>query len=52
MWNLRNKTNEQRKKERQTKNRLLAIENIQMITRGEVGEGMGEGDWCTYLDEH
>ena len=34
MWNLRNKTNEQRKKrQKQTKNRLLTIENKLMVTR-------------------
>ena len=42
MWNLRNKTNEQRKKEtsqKTLKNRLLTIEN--KLTRDEVG-GMVE----------
>ena len=43
MWNLRNKTNEQREKERgKPRNRLLTIENKLMVTRGEVGGGMGE----------
>ena len=43
MWNLRNKTHEQRKKsERQTKNRLFTIENKLMVTRGEVIQGMGQ----------
>ena len=42
MWNLRNKTNEQRKKERErdkARNRLLPIENKLMATRGEWGGG-------------
>ena len=38
MWNLRNKTNEQkgkeRERERQTKKRLLTIGNTLMVTRG------------------
>ena len=55
MWNLRNKTNEQRKKSK-PKNRLLTIENKLMVTRREVGGGMdetGEGDReYTYHDEH
>jgi len=42
MWNLRNKTNEQRKKETKQKNRLLNIENKLVTARREVGEGMGE----------
>ena len=42
MWNLRNKRNIRRKKRDKAKNRLLIIENKLMITRGEVGEGMGE----------
>ena len=44
MWNLRNKTNEQRKKRERDKprNGLLTIENKPMVTRGDVGEGMGE----------
>ena len=43
MWNLRNKTNEQRggKSERdKPKSRLLATENKLRVTRG--GQGMGE----------
>ena len=43
MWNLRNKTNEQREKKEREKdkpgNRLLTIENKLMVTRGEVGGG-------------
>ena len=44
MWNLRNKTNKQREKKKRDKsrNRLLTIENKLMVTRGEVGGGMGE----------
>ena len=43
LWNLRNKTNEKREKERekQTKNRLT-IESKLRVTRGDVGWGMGE----------
>ena len=43
MWNLRNKTKEQKKKRERGKprNRLLTIENTLMVTRREVGEGMG-----------
>ena len=43
MWNLRNKTNEQRKK-RQTKKQTFNTENKLIFTRGKVGEGMGEID--------
>ena len=32
----------QRKKERQTQNRLLNTENKLVVPRGEVGGGMGE----------
>lgn len=40
MWNLRNKTNEQRKKERdKPRNRLPIIENKLMVAGGEVGRG-------------
>ena len=45
MWNLRNKTNEQREKKREggkPRNRLLTIENKLRVTRGKVGGGMGE----------
>ena len=51
MWNLRNKTNEQReKKQKQNKTkmrgkprkRLLTIKNKLMVTRGQVGREMGE----------
>ena len=43
MWNLRNKTNEQRKKgERQTKNRLKYREL--MVPEGRCMGGMGEID--------
>ena len=44
MWNLRNKTNEQREKKTKTKpeNRILTIETKLMINRGEVEEGMSE----------
>ena len=46
MWNLRNKTNEQKgKKERERekpRNRPLTVENKLMVTRGEVGGGTGE----------
>ena len=43
IWNLRNKTNEQREKKKEDKprNRLLTIENKVIFTRGRVG-GMGE----------
>ena len=40
MWNLRNKTNEQREKKerhRETRNRLLIIENRLVVAGGEVG---------------
>ena len=57
MWNLRNETNDQRKRERETpRNRPLTIENNLMITRGEM-----DGGWVkwvigikkpTYPDEH
>ena len=40
MWNLRNKTNKERKK-RQAKKQTLNWREL-MITREEVGEGMGE----------
>ena len=45
MWNLRNKTNEQRRKKREggkPRNRLLTVENKQMVTRREVGGKMGK----------
>ena len=43
-WNLRNKTNEKRKKREREKpgNRLLTLENKLMATRREVSGGMGE----------
>ena len=45
MWNLRNKTNEQRKKEEREKDKprtkLLTTKNKLMVTRGEVSEEMG-----------
>ena len=54
MWNLRNQTNEQRKKNKdrererdKPRNRLLTIENKVMITREGVGGWMdeiGDGD--------
>ena len=47
MWNLRNKTNEQRKKKRQTKKQTLNIVTKQMVTERRVDRGMseiGEGD--------
>ena len=48
MWNLRTKTNEQRKRKRdKARNRLLTLENKLMVTRRQVGRGMGiigEGD--------
>ena len=38
MWNLRNKTKEQREKERdKPRNRLSTTENKLMVTRGRVG---------------
>ena len=44
MWNLRNRTNEQRRKKERDKprKRFLTLENKVMVTRGEVGGGMGE----------
>ena len=44
MWNLRNKTNEQREKREggKPKNRFLTIENKLMVTRREVGGRTGE----------
>ena len=46
MWSLWNRTNKQKgkKKKDKSRNRLLAIENKLMVTRGEVGGGMGEID--------
>jgi len=43
MWNLRNKTMSllKRERERETRNRPLT-ENKLMVSRGEVGEGIGE----------
>ena len=38
MWNLRNKTNKQRKKERD-KPRLLATENKLLVIKGKWGRG-------------
>ena len=41
--NLRNKTNEQRKKERgKTRNGVVTIENELTVTSGEVGRGVGK----------
>ena len=40
MWK-QYKTNEQREEERQTKE-LLPVENKPLVTRGEMGEGIGE----------
>jgi len=56
MWNLRNKTNEQREERVRDKprNRLLTRENMLMVTSGGGGEwvkwvmGIKEGTW----DEH
>ena len=42
MWNLRNKTNEQRKKSDKPENIPLTIVNKQMVTRGEMGWEIGE----------
>ena len=44
MWNLRDKTNEQKEKRMRGKlrNRLLMIGNKLMATRGVVGGRMGE----------
>ena len=45
MWNLRNKTNEQREGDKgrgKPRNRLLTTENKLMVARGEVGWEMGE----------
>ena len=43
MWNLRNKTNEQREKKEKDRdkprNRLLTIQKKVMVTKGEVGRG-------------
>ena len=41
-WNLKNKANEGEKKRKKQKNRLLAIENKKMVTRGEVSGRTGE----------
>ena len=44
MWNLRNKTNEQKGETREkARNRLLTIDNKLMVTRREMGE-TGDGD--------
>lgn len=48
MWNLRNKTNEQRKRKRERnkpRNRLLTIENKLMVTRREVVGKRGKKGW-------
>ena len=43
MWNLRSKTNDQRKKTPdKPKNRLFTTENKLMVSRIEVGGEMGE----------
>jgi len=42
IWNLRNRTHEQRGKKGNPRNRLLTIENKLVVTRGEMGRGMGE----------
>ena len=49
LWNLRNKTNKQRRKKEKDTNQetLLTTENKVMVTRGEMGRGMdeiGDGD--------
>ena len=45
VWNLRNKTNEQRKKERgKPRNTLLTRENKLMLTGGEGMGEIGDGD--------
>ena len=46
MWDLRNKTNKQRKKKERDKprNRLLIIEDTLMVTRKDEGRGTGDGD--------
>ena len=53
MWNLRNKTHMGCDK---PKSWLLTIETKQMVTRGQVDEGMGEigeeDEEYTYLDEN
>jgi len=42
MWNLRNKTKAQRKKrERERQTRRQTMKNKLIVTRGEVGGGMG-----------
>ena len=42
MWNLGNKTNDHMGKKRDKPiNRLSIVENKLMVTRGEVGAGMG-----------
>ena len=44
MWDLRNRTNEQRERERERdklRNRLLTVVNKVMANREEVGGGMG-----------
>ena len=52
MWNLRNKTNEHRgKKERQTENRLLTVENKLNIAGGVMGGGGGWPKWVTGIRE-
>jgi len=43
MWNLRNKTDEHRGKERgKPRNRLVTVESKLIVTIGEVGGRMGE----------
>ena len=45
MWNLRSKQISKGEKKSETdklRNRLLTIENKLMVTRREVGEGMGQ----------
>ena len=50
------KNKQGKKDQNKTKTRLLNIENKLVVTRREVGGGMGEigeGDWqYTYCDEH
>ena len=43
IWNLKNKTNEQKLKKKKTRNRVIDTGNKQVVAGGE-GEGEGDGE--------
>ena len=46
MWNLRNKTHEQRTQRDKQKNKTLNTKNKLTVVKGEEGVGIGEiGEW-------